>query len=78
MGSIILKQAILLVAKLVLGSGVLDKVLIMVTEWADKTISGAEKRQGVLDAMEVAGLKLSKSAANLAIELAVTILSRVK
>lgn len=78
MGNIILRQAILLVAKLVLGSGVLDKVLVLVTKWADKKIDGAAKREGVLDAMEVAGLKLSKSAANLAIELAVTLLARVK
>lgn len=78
MGNIILIQAIKLVASLVLGSGVLDKVLAMVTEWADKKIDGASKRQGVLDTMEVSGLKLSKSAANLAIELAVTLLSRVK
>lgn len=78
MSNIILQQAILLVARLVLGSGVLDKVLAFVTEWADKKIDGAAKRQGVLDAMEVAGLKLSKSAANLAIELAVTYLNKVK
>lgn len=76
MGNIILQQAIFLVARLVLGSGVLDRVLQLVTEWADQKIDGASKRQGVLDAMEVAGLKLSKSAANLAIELAVTVLSR--
>ena len=76
MGNIILQQAIMLVARLVLGSGVLDKVLVLVTEWADKKIDGAAKREGVLDAMEVAGLKLSKSAANLAVELAVTLIQK--
>lgn len=78
MKEIILMQAIQFIAKIILGSGVLDKVLAIVKEWADMKISGAEKRQGVLDAMEVAGLKLSKSAANLAVELAVTLLARVK
>ena len=76
MGNIILQQAFMLVARLVLGSGVLDKVLVLVTEWADKKIDGAAKREGVLDAMEVAGLKLSKSAANLAVELAVTLIQK--
>lgn len=78
MGNLILQQAIFLVARLVLGSGVLDKTLVLVTQWADVKIDGAAKRQGVLDAMQVAGLKLSKSAANLAVELAVTLLTRVK
>lgn len=78
MGNIILIQAIKLVAKLVLGAGVLDKVLALVNEWADKELDGASKRDGVLNDMQVAGLKLSKSAANLAIELAVTLLTRVK
>ena len=78
MGNVVLVAAIKLVAKLVLGSGVLDRVLALVTEWADKELSGAAKRDGVLNDMEIAGLKLSKSAANLAIELAVTLLSRVK
>lgn len=78
MGNLLLKQAIFLVARLVLGSGVLERTLALVTEWADKKIDGAEKRQGVLDAMQVAGLNLSKSAANLAVELAVTLLGRVK
>jgi len=76
MGNIILITAINVVAKLVLGSGVLDKILALVNEWADKKIDGASKRQGVLDAIEVSGLKLSKSAANLAIELAVTIINK--
>lgn len=78
MQAFLLKQAILAISNIILGSGVLDKVTVLVKEWADKKISGAEKREGVLDAMEVAGLKLSKSAANLAVELAVQLLSRVK
>jgi len=76
MGNIILITAINIVAKLVLGSGVFDKILALVTEWADKKIDGAAKRQGVLDSIEVAGLKLGKSATNLAIELAVTLITK--
>lgn len=76
MGNIILITAINIVAKLVLGSGVFDKILVLVTEWADKKIDGAAKRQGVLDSIEVAGLKLGKSATNLAIELAVTLITK--
>ena len=76
MGNIILVTAINIVAKLVLGSGVFDKILALVTEWADKKIDGAAKRQGVLDSIEVAGLKLGKSATNLAIELAVTLINK--
>lgn len=76
MKNLILKQAIQLVARILLGAGVLDKVLAIVTEWSDKKMSGAEKREGVLDQLQVAGLKLSKSAANLAVELAVQLLTK--
>ena len=76
MGNIILKQSIQLVARIILGAGVLDRVLAVVTQWASKKLSGAEKRQGVLDQLEVIGLKLSSSAANLAIELAVQLLKK--
>jgi hypothetical protein len=76
MKNLILQQAIQLIARIILGAGVLDKTLAIVTEWSDKKISGAEKRQGVLDQLQVAGLKLSKSAANLAVELAVQLLNK--
>ena len=76
MKNLILTQAIQIIARILLGSGVLDRVLAIVTEWSDKKISGAEKREGVLDQMQVAGLKLSKSAANLAVELAVQLLNK--
>ena len=71
MNTIIL-QAINMLATLILGSDVFTRVLGVVQRWADKEISSAEKRAGVLDEIEIIGLKLSKSLANLAIELAVT------
>lgn len=76
MGNVIVIQVIKMLASLVLGSGIFDKILNEVTVWADKKIDGASKRQGVLDALEVAGLKLSKSALNLGIELAVTLITK--
>ena len=61
-----------MLASLILGSDVFTRVLGVVQRWADKEISSAEKREGVLDEIEIVGLKLSKSLANLAVELAVS------
>jgi len=58
-------------ADLVLGSDVFVRIVGCVERWADKEISGAEKRTGVLDELEVIGLKLTKSLANFGVELAV-------
>jgi len=58
-------------ADIVLGSDVFTRIVGAVERWADKEISGAEKRTGVLDELEVIGLKLTKSAANFGVELAV-------
>ena len=76
MGNLIVRQTIQMLARMILGSGAFDHVLAVVTEWADKKISGAEKRQGVLDQLQVIGLNTGKSTANLAIELAVQYLNR--
>jgi len=70
--TVIILQAINMLASLVLGSDVFTRVLGVVQRWADKEISSAEKRAGVLNEIEIIGLELSKSLANLAIELAVT------
>lgn len=59
------------VVDLLLGSGIFDRVLATVERWADKEISGLEKKQGVLNELEIIGLNLSKSAANFAVEAAV-------
>ena len=59
------------VVNLILGSDVFGRVLAAVERWADKEISGVEKKQGVLDELEIIGLKLTKSGANFAVEAAV-------
>lgn len=76
MGNAIVKQVIQMLARLILGSGTLERITAIVERWADKQISGAEKRDGVLDEMQVVGLKLSKSVANLGVELAVQLLKK--
>ncbi len=70
--NVIILQAINMLASLILGSDVFTRVLGVVQRWSDKEISSAEKREGVLDEIEIVGLKLSKSLANLAVELAVS------
>ena len=70
--NVIILQAINMLASLILGSDVFTRVLGVVQRWADKEISSAEKREGVLDEIGIVGLKLSKSLANLAVELAVS------
>lgn len=57
--------------KLVLGSELFTRVEAAVERWADKKIAGAEKRKGVLDELEVLGIKAAEWALRLAIELAV-------
>lgn len=75
---IVIAQAIRLVASLLIGSEVFERILGTVERWAEKEISGAEKRKGVLAELEVIGLQLTESLARLGIELAVTFLkSRV-
>ena len=58
-------------ADVILGSAVFDRILGAVERWADKEISGLEKKAGVLAELEIIGLKLSESMANLGVELAV-------
>lgn len=69
--NIVIAFVIKQLADLLLGSEVFIRVVATVERWADKEISGAEKRIGVLDELEVIGLKLSKSLANFAVEIAV-------
>lgn len=75
--NIIILQAIKLLADLILGSGVLDRVVPWVKKWSEKEVSGLEKKQGVIKDLEVIGLGLSESLTNLAIELTVQYLKRV-
>lgn len=74
----VIAQAISLIASLILGSEVFTRILGTVERWAEKEIASAEKRHGVLDELEIIGLKLTESAARFGIELAVQYLKRVK
>lgn len=76
--NILILQSIKILANLILGSGVLDRVIPRVEKWAEKEISGLEKKEGVIKDLEIIGLKLSTSLTNLAIELSVQYLKRVK
>ena len=76
MQNAIVIAAIQMVARLILGSDVFGRILMTVERWAQKKIEGAEKRAGVLDELEVIGLKLAESAARLGVELAVQIVKR--
>lgn len=77
MTNVILAQAINLIASLLLGSDVFNRILGTVERWAAKEIAGAEKRHGVLNELEIIGLKLTESAARFGIELAVQYLKKV-
>ena len=70
MSAFLIQQAIHVVAGLILGSDIFTHILGSVERWADKEISGAEKRAGVQNELEILGLKLTKSAANFGVELA--------
>ena len=61
----------------ILGGDVFTRILGTVERWAEEEISGAEKRHGVLDELEVIGLKLTESAARFGVELAVQYLQKV-
>ena len=60
----------------ILGGDVFTRILGTVERWAEKEIASAEKRHGVLDELEVIGLKLTESAARFGIELAVQYLKK--
>jgi len=61
----------------ILGGDVFTRILGSVERWAEKEISSAEKRHGVLDELEVIGLELTESAARFGVELAVQYLQKV-
>jgi hypothetical protein len=61
-----------MLARILIGSAAFERVLALVEKWAALEISNAEKREGVLGDIQVIGLKLTESAARLALELAVT------
>jgi len=59
------------VVDMILGAEVLERVAGAVQRWDEKKISGLEKKQGVLDELEIIGLKLTGAAANFAVEAAI-------
>jgi hypothetical protein len=61
-------------ADLLVGSGTFDRVKAAVARWQEKQISGVEKREGVLDELQIIGIEASASVMNLMIELAVQLL----
>jgi hypothetical protein len=65
-------------AAAILGSDIFNRIVGTVERWAEKEISGAEKRHGVLAELEVIGLKVTESAARFGVELAVQYLKKVK
>ena len=64
-------------ARIVIGTDAFSRILGIVERWSEEKISSAEKRDGVLNEIEVIGLKLSESAARLGVELAVTYLKKI-
>lgn len=74
---VLITKAIKILAGLLLGTDVFRAILGAVERWAERGISGIEKRQAVIDELEELGYLLAKSTANLGVELAVTYLKRV-
>jgi len=72
--SIIITQAIHVLAGLILSSDVFQRILAVVERWADKEISEFDKHESVLNEIKIIGLNLAKWEANLGIELAVAYL----
>jgi len=72
--SIIITQAIHVLAGLILSSDVFQRILAVVERWADKEISELDKHESVLNEIKIIGLNLAKWEANLGIELAVAYL----
>lgn len=65
-----------LLANVLIGSDLFNRILGIVIRWEDEKIAGAQKRSGVLDEMQVIGLQLAQHLQNLAIELAVSYLKQ--
>lgn len=76
--NLIIAQTIKVLAGLVLGSDVFERILGTVERWAQKEIAAAEKRKGVLNELEVIGLGLTESLARFGVELAVTYFKKVQ
>ena len=68
---IIVRSVITALAHLLLEEGQFDRIVARVKEWENKTISGIEKKAGVLDDIQRVGVHVTGWLLNLALELAV-------
>jgi len=69
-------EAVKLIGKWVLGTGILERVKDEVDAWMDKEISGAEKKAGVLGVLKAEGLYMTNVAFDHAIQLALIWISQ--
>ena len=69
-------EAVKLIGKWVLGTGILERVKDEVDAWMDKEISGAEKKAGVLGVLKTEGLYMTNTAFDHAIQLALIWISQ--
>ncbi|GEM_PF-2784445 len=65
------------IANILLGPDVFPRILGIVQRWAEKEISSAEKRKGVLAEVEIIGLELTESMARFGVELAVQYFKKI-
>ena len=63
-------SAIQLIGKYILGTGILERVKEEVDAWAEKEISGMDKKAGVYNALKAEGLYLTQRAFDHAVQLA--------
>ena len=63
-------SAIQLIANMILGTGILERVKVEVDAWAEKEIDGLEKKEGVFNALKAEGLFLTQRAFDHAVQLA--------
>ena len=63
-------SAIQLIANMILGTGILERVKTEVDAWAEKEIDGLEKKEGVLNALKAEGFFLTQRAFDHAVQLA--------
>jgi len=76
MGSLIIQNAIILLARMIVGRVNFDQLLGLVTAWEQRQITGAQKRQGVLSDLTVLGVQIAEGTARTGIQLAVEYLKR--
>ena len=63
-------EAVKLIGRYVLGTGILERVKDEVDAWMEKEMSGADKKAGVLNVLKGEGLFLTNSAFDHAVQLA--------